>query len=109
MSIEEFEKDFELSLEYLSLIDELAKERDELIRFRESNLPVNVKKCYKDFENNKRSLKSDLKKSNAFVKKLKNINSEGIIQCIRDIETLNLSLFISEIVSAIVSTTYKVS
>ena len=40
-------------------------------------------------------------------KKLKMINSEGIQQCLRDVEAINLSLFISEIVTAIVATTFK--
>ena len=39
--------------------------------------------------------------------KIRSINVEGLQQCIRDSESLNLTLYISEIVAAIVETNYK--
>ena len=56
---------------------------------------------------NIKQLKSDLKKSTAFVKKLRVVSPDGLIGCIRDTETLNLTLYISEIVMAILETNYK--
>lgn len=93
--------------EIQSQIDQLNKEKKEFLISREINLPNNILNYRKKNIIKKNNLKSDLKKSNTFVKKLRSINSEGIQQCIRDVETLNLSLFISEIVSSIVATTYK--
>lgn len=52
-------------------------------------------------------MKSDLKKATAFVRKIRQITNEGLSQCIREIETLNLYLYVSEIVGAIVDTTFK--
>lgn len=96
----------EEELEIFRLLEQLTKEREEFIRTRQQFLPRNVPVKRKEFQNNK-AVKSDLKKSNAFVKKIKSINTEGIQQCIRDTDTLNLTLYISEIVSAILATTYK--
>ena len=56
---------------------------------------------------NKKSLKSDMKKSTAFVKRVKGITADGITQCIRETEVLNLNLYISEIVSGILDTQFK--
>ena len=97
----------DLLIEVQSQIDQLNNEKKEFIQNREINLPSNIVNYRKKIQSKKNMLKSDLKKSNTFVKKLRSINSEGIQQCIRDVETLNLSLFISEIVNSIVATTYK--
>lgn len=102
-----FEESFEAQIELFAQVDALQKEKDALLTSRNSNLPQNITVYRKQNEKLKQQLKSDLKKSNAFVKKLKLINSEGINQCIRDTESLNLTLFTSEIVNAIVATTYK--
>lgn len=100
------EADFEAQLELLSIIDELTKEKESLIQYRQSNFPKRAIESRKLFANNK-NVKSDVKKSNTFVKKIKTINTEGIQQCIRDTETLNLTQYISEIVTALVATTFK--
>lgn len=99
--------DLEAQLEALSAIEELKKEKDELIAQRLSNSVAVVQASRKAHEANKKNLKSDLKKTTAFVKKIRSINTEGLQQCIRDVETLNLTLYISEIVGAIVETAYK--
>lgn len=101
------EQDFEVELELLSQIDAFQREKDNLINARLVNLPQNIATYRKQNEKSKQLLKSDLKKSNAFVKKLKLINTDGIQQCIKDTESLNLTLFVSEIVNGIVATTYK--
>jgi regulator of nonsense transcripts 2 len=105
--MEAIENDFESQLEALSQIEQLKKERDEIMSVRAANLPVAIQSSRKEHEANKNQLKSDLKKTTAFVKKIRSINSEGLQQCIRDVETLNLSLYISEIVDAILETAYK--
>lgn len=56
-----------------------------------------------------KSLKSDLKKSTALVKKLRAVTADGLVNCIKDTETLNLNLYISEIVTAVLETNFKVA
>lgn len=102
----DIEVDFALELEALTLIEQLQKEKEALIESRRQNLPKNVPALRTAFANNK-NVKSDLKKSTAFVKKVKTINAEGIQQCLREVETLNLTQFVSEIVAAILATNYK--
>ncbi len=98
----------ESQVEAFSFIEELAKEREVLIKTRQSNLPRNIPLKRSEFQKSGKSqLKSDVKKSSAFVKKIRSINTEGIQQCIRDTETLNLALYISEIVSAIQAVSFK--
>lgn len=104
---EESEMEFEAQLEALSCIEELKKEKEELMINRAKNFPAVVAISRKEHEANRKQLKSDLKKTTAFVKKIRSINTEGLQQCIRDTETLNLTLYISEIVGAIVETAYK--
>ena len=104
---EENETEFEAQLEAMSCIEELKKEKEELLASRAKNFPAVVSISRKEHEANKKQLKSDLKKTTAFVKKIRSINTEGLQQCIRDTETLNLTLYISEIVGAIVETAYK--
>ncbi len=93
-------------LNELSLLQELKTEKINLINFRNSNLLFNnnlnnldnniTKKRKEILENNK--LKSDLKKSTTFISKIKNLTSENLSQCIVSIETLNLNLYLSEII-----------
>ena len=97
--------DFAAQLEALEALDVVSKERDAMLELRRMNGPA-IKKTRADVEK-KGSLKSDLKRSTAFVKKLRSINAEGLQQCIRDAEVLNMCLYISEIVSAIVETSFK--
>eukprot|EP01038_Epipyxis_sp_PR26KG_P009687 gene9687-13040_t len=101
-----FEIDLETQLEILSLFDSLNRERQEIDSIRRRNTPSNISLTRKEVARNF-TLKSDLKKSNAFVKKIKSLNPEGIAQCVRDAESLNLTLFLSEIVSAILATSFK--
>lgn len=101
------EQNFEVELELLAQIDAIQLEKDGLLNGRLANLPQNIAAYRKQNDKAKQQLISDLKRSNTFVKKLKLINTDGILQCIKDTETLNLNLFVSEIVSGIVSTTYK--
>jgi hypothetical protein len=100
----EFEAhDFEAQIELQHQISLYNREFEKLKELRVVNLPKNVQVIRKNFVANK----SDLKKSTAFVKKIKSTNAEGIQQCLRDCETLNLYNYISEIISAIVATNYK--
>ena len=95
----------DVQIQYLALLTQ----KSELIMSREINSAESVKKSRDEHVKNKKSLKSDLKKTTAFVKKVKNINAEGLQQCIRDTETLNLTLYISEIVVALLETAFKVT
>jgi len=74
---------------------------------RQSNSLAAVTVKRQQHEANKKNLKSDLKKTTTFVKKIRTINAEGLLQCIKDVETLNLSLYIDEIINAIAETAYK--
>ena len=103
-----FEADMEAQLDALAALESIKQEKDVLIAERTLNLPINIanrRKEIKAMDGSK--MKSDLKKSTAFVKKIKTINSEGLQQCIRDAETLNLNLYISEIVSALLEIKFK--
>jgi regulator of nonsense transcripts 2 len=103
---EELGKGLEDQLEALMIIERLESEKTALLQARKVNIPPNIKQLRDAFKNNK-NVKSDVKKSSAFVKKIRSINTEGIQQCIRDTDTLNLTQYISEIVTAILATTYK--
>ena len=58
---------------------------------------------------NKKLLKSDLKKGTMFSKKIKTITPDGLQQCVKDVDTLNLTPYISEIQNAIVEVNYKIT
>jgi regulator of nonsense transcripts 2 len=107
--IEEEELNLEDQLDALKEIEQLKRDRDEYLRLKIANSPASILISRKEHENNKKNLKSDLKKTTSFVKKIKTITAEGLQQCIREVEQLNLTLYISEIVSAILETTYKPS
>ena len=99
------EFEFETELEALSVLEELKREKAALDTLRRTNSKAGVAAIRKE----KGNLKSDLKKSTAFVKKIRAITCEGLLQCLRDAETLNLSHHISEIASAVVEAKFKVS
>lgn len=103
---ESFERSFEEQLEALAIIDQWQAEKNTILENRSINSPANIAKLRDSFRNN-RNVKSDVKKSSAFVKKIRTITADGIQQCIRDTDTLNLTQYLSEIVDAILATTYK--
>ena len=63
------------------------------------------------FETNKKSLKSDLKKCTAFVKKIKGGTAWSMKpdDIVKDIKTLNLSRYVEEVVAAILEAKLKVT
>ena len=94
---------FEEQLDALSTLDALKKEVDCLKEAREANSPRNAQIS----RNNRGKLKSDMKKSTSFVKKIRALTPESLQQCIRDAETLNLALYVSEIVAALLECKFK--
>ena len=64
----------------------------------------------KNFQNSKKSLKTDLKKCTAFVKKIKSGSawSMKVDEINRDVSTLNLSRYVDEVVSALLDAKFKV-
>ena len=100
------EADIEAELDALAVLDKLKAEKEAMLSERVMNLPINIGKRRAEIKSASK-MKSDLKKSTAFVKKIKVINAEGLQQCIRDAETLNLNLYISEIVSALLELKFK--
>lgn len=94
---------FEEQLEALSILDNLKKEIEANAAKREENSLANAQRARSD----RGKLKSDLKKTTAFVKKIRALTPESLQQCIRDTETLNLTLYISEIVAALLEAKFK--
>ena len=90
-----------------SELDQYRQEVAEATVFRQSNSLAVVTARRQQHEANKKSLKSDLKKTTTFVKKIRTVNAEGLLQCVKDVETLNLSLYIDEIINALAETAYK--
>lgn len=70
-----------------------------------------LQKFRKEFEANKKSLKTDLKKCTAFVKKIKTGNAWSMKpqDIINDVATLNLSRYVDEVVAGIQETPPKVA
>ena len=64
----------------------------------------------KNFQSNKKSLKTDLKKCTAFVKKIKSGTAwtMKVDEINRDVSTLNLSRYVDEVVSALLDAKFKV-
>ena len=60
----------------------LLQQKADLLVLRESNSAESVQRSRSEHEKNKKNLKSDLKKTTAFVKKIKNISADGLQQCI---------------------------
>ena len=100
------EADMEIQVETLATLASIKAEKERMVSERIINLPVNIAKRRKEIKDSSK-MKSDLKKSTAFVKKIKAINAEGLQQCIRDVETLNLNLYMSEIVTALLEINFK--
>jgi len=100
-------EELEAQLEGLQLLEDLKKEINSAVEQRKSFSSANIPALRLANETSKSNLKSDVKKASAFVKKIRSITSEGLQQCIRDTESLNLTLYISEIVSALLETNYK--
>lgn len=94
---------FEEQLEALSILDNIKKEIEANAALRESNSLLKAQEA----RNNRGKLKSDLKKTTAFVKKVRAITPESLQQCLRDTETLNLTLYLSEIVAALLEAKFK--
>ena len=97
-------EDFEAEVAALASISLFAKEKAELLAQRQAHTGAGLSSSRKAHES--AGLKSDMKKATAFVKKLRSINTEGLQQCIRDTESLNLSRHIEEIVGAILETQF---
>jgi regulator of nonsense transcripts 2 len=85
----------------------LKKAKEALLELRASNFPSGVQKFRIDHENNKKQLKSDLKKGTSFSKKIRVTTADNLQQCLKDIDSLNLTNYISEIVAAILDVGFK--
>lgn len=70
-----------------------------------------LKEARKAFEDNKKTLKSDLKKCTTFVKKIKGGTAWSMKpdDIVRDVATLNLSRYVEEVVAAILEGNIKVT
>ena len=64
---EVIEKDFEQQIDALAQIDETKREIQQILLMRAANLPAGIAEYRKNNASKKQQLKSDLKKSNAFV------------------------------------------
>ena len=77
--------------------------------FRALNFPSGVQKFRAEHQENKKQLKSDLKKGTAYAKKISAFTVDGLQQCIKDVDVLNLTPYISEIVDAILVVDFKIT
>ncbi len=74
---------------------------------RERHTPESLRLSRESHEANKAKLKSDLKKTTAFTKKLKSLSEDQRSSLTKDVDTLNLSRYVSEIVDAVVDARLK--
>ena len=73
-------------------------------------MPAGVSKFRQQHEDTKKAqLKSDLKKCTAFSKKIKAVTPDGLQQCVKNIDALNLSNYVSEIAAAVIEVNYKIT
>ncbi|CAM9207771.1 unnamed protein product, partial [Ectocarpus fasciculatus] len=100
-------EDFERQLEAMEQLEALRHSAAQSAQQRAENGPPKLKAVRTAYLQSLGSLKSDLKKCTTFVKKIRTITQEGLAQCVRDIEVLNMSLYIEEIVAAIVESNFK--
>jgi hypothetical protein len=94
--------------QHLNALNQFHEYKKEILLFFENRsqyLPMNLSSLRLKYSLH--SLKSDLKKSTAFIKKIKLMTTEGLNQCLREIQTLNLTLYISEIISSLIETNIK--
>ena len=100
-------EEFEKQLEAMEQLDAIRLELRTSADLRAENGPPKLRghreKCDKECS----SLVSNLKKCSAFAKKLRVITPDGLTQCIRDVDVLNLNPYIEEIVSGILESNFK--
>lgn len=78
---------------------------------RDALVPERLAMARRDFESNKKSLKTDLKKCTAFVKKVKSGAAwmQKNDDLLKDVSILNLSRYVEEVASAVLESKPKVS
>lgn len=74
---------------------------------RERHAPEALKQSRESHEANKAKLKSDLKKTTAFTKKVKALSEDQRASLDKDLDNLNLSRYVSEIVDAVAENRLK--
>jgi regulator of nonsense transcripts 2 len=105
---EELNNKYKEAIEYLKVSAEISEAR----KVNRNMLSVeDIISSRKAFEVNKKSLKSDLKKCTAFVKKIKTGGAWSMKpdDIVRDISTLNLSRYVEEVVAAILEAKLKLT
>eukprot|EP00752_Nemacystus_decipiens_P014194 g12623.t1 len=104
---ERVRREFEAQLEAVSQLELLQKEERARRELREKHAPEALKLSRESHEANKSKLKSDLKKTTAFTKKVKQLSEDQRASLDKDLETLNLSRYVSEIVDAVAENKLK--
>jgi hypothetical protein len=97
------EGEFEEQVRAMGQFEDYKKEVEAMLKCRSESISLSFLEKFR--KQHAIKMKSDLKKATAFVKKIKMITSDGLLQCIRDTQTLNLTLYISEIISSLIETT----
>jgi hypothetical protein len=100
--------ELEEELEAQAQIEEARKEENERQQLRAANNEEAVAKTRKETSTSK-SLKSDLKKTTGVVKKIRMLSESNCAALCKDIQTLKLARYISEIVIAFVEANLKTS
>ena len=78
--------------------ERLRAERQELYA---KNQPAAVKQSRAELRKNKSKLKADVKRTTGFVKKSRTLSDDNYANLLADIEKLNLTRYVSEVVGAI--------
>jgi regulator of nonsense transcripts 2 len=104
----ELQEKIQAALETLEAIVESTKQRRES---RELFAAESLVEARKTFEASKKSLKSDLKKCTAFVKKVKSGSAWSMRphELTKDVATLNLSRYVEEVAAAVTESRWKVA
>ena len=103
---EELETSFREAVEVVQIVVESI---DAHAKSREALAPEALKQARADFAASKKSLKSDLKKCTAFVKKVKTGTAWSMRpdDIAKDVSTLNLSRYVEEVVAALLEAKLK--
>ncbi|RLN87580.1 hypothetical protein BBJ28_00005886 [Nothophytophthora sp. Chile5] len=93
----------------LAQVADLQRQLDARLELRAQNSPERVAALRAQISGGALKLKSDIKKSSAFVKKLKLLSESNAESVLKDVEELNLTRYVSECVAALAEAPLKLA
>ncbi|RLN92969.1 hypothetical protein BBJ28_00020327, partial [Nothophytophthora sp. Chile5] len=93
----------------LAQVADLQRQLDARLELRAQNSPERVAALRAQIAGGALKLKSDIKKSSAFVKKLKLLSESNAESVLKDVEELNLTRYVSECVAALAEAPLKLA